>query len=190
MVLERISRNEMLMDVAKVVARRGSCSRLQVGVVFAREGRILATGYNGAPPRMAHCTHESYVWPTTHQYMAGGYPSPPLWLEIALREYFDDPEPGTEWFWDGKTISNNPRCTIAEHAERNAIAFAAREGIRLGDSDVFCTHAPCADCARALISTEVKSVTYDIPYRITTGVELLMAAKIKVIDNSPLGTVV
>lgn len=47
----------MLMDVAAIVATRSTCSRAHVGVVIAREGRILTTGYNGAPAGMDHCTH-------------------------------------------------------------------------------------------------------------------------------------
>ena len=45
------------MQVAEVFATRSTCSRAHVGVVIAREGRILTTGYNGAPAGMAHCNH-------------------------------------------------------------------------------------------------------------------------------------
>jgi dCMP deaminase len=137
--MERISREQMLMEVAEVVARRGTCSRAQVGVVFARDGRILATGYNGAPRGMAHCVH------------------------------LPDETEG---------------CKIVEHAERNAIAYAAREGIRLGDSDAYCTHAPCLDCARSLLNVGIGSLRFKVPYRLTAGVELLRAQGIEVIDLS------
>ena len=53
----RPNREQMLMEVAHVVARRGTCSRLQVGAVVSRNGRILVTGYNGAPAGMPHCKH-------------------------------------------------------------------------------------------------------------------------------------
>ena len=43
--------------VAKQVALRSTCSRLQVGAVAVRDGRILATGYNGAPAGWRHCDH-------------------------------------------------------------------------------------------------------------------------------------
>lgn len=48
---------ETLLEVARVMARRGTCSRAQVGAVFARDGRVLATGYNGAPRGIPHCSH-------------------------------------------------------------------------------------------------------------------------------------
>lgn len=47
----------MLLEVALVVAQRSTCSRLHVGAVLARAGRILSTGYNGAPSGVGHCEH-------------------------------------------------------------------------------------------------------------------------------------
>ena len=45
------------MMAAEITALRGTCSRAQVGVVFAKEGRIIMTGYNGAPSGIPHCEH-------------------------------------------------------------------------------------------------------------------------------------
>jgi dCMP deaminase len=53
----RLSRDTMLMDMAAVVARRGTCSRLSVGVVLSKDGRVVSMGYNGAPAGMPHCIH-------------------------------------------------------------------------------------------------------------------------------------
>ena len=55
----RISRDRFLMGTAKLAQQRSTCLRLQVGAVIAHEGRILATGYNGAPKGMPHCTPET-----------------------------------------------------------------------------------------------------------------------------------
>jgi len=56
-MLKRLSRDELLANIAKLVAKRGTCSRLHVGVVLAREGRIISMGYNGVPAGMTHCCH-------------------------------------------------------------------------------------------------------------------------------------
>lgn len=45
------------MQTAVLWSQRGTCSRLQVGAVLSRDGRIIATGYNGAPSGHAHCEH-------------------------------------------------------------------------------------------------------------------------------------
>lgn len=54
---DRITRYQMLMDMAGVVAQRSTCSRHQVGAIISRDSRVLSTGYNGAPAGMAHCVH-------------------------------------------------------------------------------------------------------------------------------------
>lgn len=136
---KRITRDEMLMEVAHVVAKRGTCSRLQVGAVFALEGRILVAGYNGAPRGMDHCTHEP------------------------------DSQEG---------------CTVAEHAERNAIYWAASQGVNLGGSELFVTHQPCYDCARGIVALGVRRVVFATPYRKPQGLELMLSRGIEVIDLS------
>jgi len=46
---------EYFMDIARLVARRSTCTRRSVGAVLVKDKRILATGYNGAPTGLAHC---------------------------------------------------------------------------------------------------------------------------------------
>lgn len=52
----RPTRDRMLMQIAEVVSARGTCTRLQVGAVIARDGRVISTGYVGAAPGAEHCT--------------------------------------------------------------------------------------------------------------------------------------
>lgn len=47
----------ILMEMAHLMSLRGTCSRAQVGCVVARDGRVCATGYNGAPAGLEHCLH-------------------------------------------------------------------------------------------------------------------------------------
>lgn len=49
----------VLLDVARTIARRGTCSRLRVGAVLAIDGRICSTGFNGSPHGLPHCDHPS-----------------------------------------------------------------------------------------------------------------------------------
>ena len=51
----RITRDQMLMEIANVVSKRGTCLRASVGAVIAREGRIISTGYVGAPAGLPDC---------------------------------------------------------------------------------------------------------------------------------------
>lgn len=53
--MKRISRAEMLMEMALVVKQRSTCRRKQVGAVLVLDGRVLSTGYGGAPSGVPHC---------------------------------------------------------------------------------------------------------------------------------------
>lgn len=46
----------------------------------------------------------------------------------------------------------------AEHAERNSVYNAARTGVSLVGSTLYCTLFPCSDCARAIIQSGVSTV--------------------------------
>jgi dCMP deaminase len=54
--MDRPSWEEYFMDIARLVARRSTCLRRQVGAVVVKEKNILATGYNGTPSGIAHCS--------------------------------------------------------------------------------------------------------------------------------------
>ena len=47
---------------------------------------------------------------------------------------------------------------FTEHAERNAIYNAARNGIKLLNSAAYITGFPCVDCARALVQSGINTV--------------------------------
>lgn len=51
----RPSQDEYFMEIAQVVAKRSTCIRIKVGAVIVKNGRILSTGYNGAPYGFEHC---------------------------------------------------------------------------------------------------------------------------------------
>jgi dCMP deaminase len=53
---ERPSWDEYFMSIAREVAGRSTCLRRHVGSVVVLEKRILATGYNGAPSGLPHCS--------------------------------------------------------------------------------------------------------------------------------------
>ena len=44
------------------------------------------------------------------------------------------------------------------HAEENAVAQAARNGVRLEGALAYVTHTPCSRCARSLIQAGIKTI--------------------------------
>lgn len=51
----RPSWDAYFLGIADAVSGRSTCLRRSVGAVLARDKRILATGYNGAPEGLPHC---------------------------------------------------------------------------------------------------------------------------------------
>jgi dCMP deaminase len=59
------------------------------------------------------------------------------------------------------------------HAEANAIAKLARDGESGLHADLFCTHAPCIQCAKIIYGAGVKKVYYRNSYRNNDGLDFL-----------------
>lgn len=53
--MKRPDRVTWLMSLALMISKRSTCSRRQVGALAEKDGRVLATGYNGAPSGFPHC---------------------------------------------------------------------------------------------------------------------------------------
>jgi len=56
MATERPSWDQYFMTITRQVAERSTCLRAKVGAVIVRDRNILATGYNGSPAGLPHCT--------------------------------------------------------------------------------------------------------------------------------------
>ncbi|TMA44969.1 MAG: dCMP deaminase [Deltaproteobacteria bacterium] len=53
---ERPSWHQYFLTITHQVAERSTCTRAKVGAVIVRDKNILATGYNGSPAGLPHCT--------------------------------------------------------------------------------------------------------------------------------------
>ncbi len=54
--MERPSWDQYFMTITRQVAERSTCLRAKVGAVIVRNRNIIATGYNGSPAGLPHCT--------------------------------------------------------------------------------------------------------------------------------------
>lgn len=63
------------------------------------------------------------------------------------------------------------------HAEANAIAKCTAQD---QEKVMFCSMSPCVTCAAMIINSGFKEVYYIVPYKDTTGIELLKRAGIHV----------
>jgi dCMP deaminase len=64
------------------------------------------------------------------------------------------------------------------HAEQNAIIQAARHGINIEGSRLYCTDSPCIICCKMLINAGVKQIMYGRGYPDVLSKEMLCEAGI------------
>lgn len=64
-------------------------------------------------------------------------------------------------------------CIRTVHAEANVIAMAAKQGIPLRGTIMYCTYSPCRVCAPLILNSGIKAVFFFNHYRDTRGIELL-----------------
>jgi dCMP deaminase len=69
-------------------------------------------------------------------------------------------------------------CYRTIHAEINAIAQAAKNGVSIRDAAIYVTHTPCIHCLKVLINTGIKRIFYEKEYKLHTVREMLGAADV------------
>lgn len=62
----RPSWDEYFMAMARITATRSNCDRLHTGAVLVKDKRIIATGYNGAPPGLPNCDEVGHLLEDGH----------------------------------------------------------------------------------------------------------------------------
>jgi dCMP deaminase len=73
-------------------------------------------------------------------------------------------------------------CQRATHAEANAIVQGALHGVGLAGATAYCTHQPCVNCTKLLISAGVERVVYEIAYPDPVATVLLAEARVDVVQ--------
>jgi dCMP deaminase len=65
-----------------------------------------------------------------------------------------------EWPETGCPRDARGSCSLALHAEQNAILYAVKNGADLDGSTLYVTLSPCLPCARMIFSSGIKKVIY------------------------------
>jgi dCMP deaminase len=176
--MTRPGRTEILMRQAEIVATRSTCTRAHVGVVIAHDGRVVSQGYNGAPAGMQHCDHTC---------SCGGRGPAPVCSDqcryLLAGGWHDSFCVFEKWTNKARHVSGCPAydpCTVAVHAEANAIAFAARHGVATNGAALYTTLWPCLTCAQLIINAGISRVYMLNEYRDDSGVALLRRSSVGV----------
>lgn len=82
---------------------------------------------------------------------------------------YNGPPAGThncdeEWPETGCPRDSKGSCSLALHAEQNAILYAVKNGVNLEGTTLYVTMAPCIACARVILTVGIKKVLYLYSY--------------------------
>lgn len=82
---------------------------------------------------------------------------------------YNGPPAGThncdeQWPKEGCPRDSKGSCSLALHAEQNAILYAAKNNIALDGTTLYVTLAPCISCARVVYTVGIKKVIYRDSY--------------------------
>jgi dCMP deaminase len=142
--LERPSWEEYFLRIAADVATRSTCLRRHVGALLVLDKRILATGYNGAPSGLPHCSETG-----------------------CIRHALNVPSGERHELCRGL------------HAEMNVLLQAAKYGIQIGGSTLYCTNTPCSLCAKMLINGDIHRIVVLGSYPDKLALEMLSQAGVE-----------
>jgi dCMP deaminase len=111
--------------------------------------------------KRSHCVkqHVGAVLTKDTRIISIGYNGPP-----AHTHNCDDEWPGV-----GCPRDSKGSCSLALHAEENAILYAVKNGANLEGATLYTTLSPCLPCARLIYSAGVKKVFFDRSYAAYKG---------------------
>lgn len=143
------------MKMAKIWATNSYAIRHKVGALIVKDGMIISDGFNGTP---------------------SGF-------ENECEEYISCGNTCTNLF--GQDCENCKEHKLKTkpyvlHAEANAILKVAKSTNSTEGATLYCTMAPCLECAKLIIQSGIIRLVYSEPYRDTSGIELLKRAGIQI----------
>lgn len=162
--------------VAYAFADCSTAERLKVGAVIVKNHNILSIGYNGTPTAWDNVA-ETKEWMDRG---AGGWLSP---------DEIEERWPHEEIVKDDDGWSHTDRYRLKTkpeviHAESNALMKLARDGGGASDAAMFCTHAPCMQCAKLIYQSGINILYFDQMYRDKSGIDFLIKAGVTVYPSS------
>ncbi len=76
-----------------------------------------------------------------------------------------------EWPESGCPRDSKGSCSLALHAEENAILYAVKNGAQIEGSTLYVTLSPCLSCARTILTIGIKKVVYRDSYAAFKGLD-------------------
>jgi dCMP deaminase len=139
---------EWALEILRATQARATCDRGRCSALILKANRILASGYVGSPQGLPHCDDVGHEFQET-------------WVDT------ETPESDPDGFYmpeTGRYLVKKKSCIRTIHAEQNAIAWAAREGIALKGGTMYSTLFPCQSCAKLIMQAGIEHVIAEFDY--------------------------
>ncbi len=150
------------MAAAVAVSEDSYCKKRKVGAVVTRDGRIVASGYNGTSKGDSNKCEEITLRCDNCGVISND--------DILICENCNNGEMVEKLITKDNVI----------HAEANLVCFSSRYGIPLDGCVLYVNTSPCVGCANLIIGAGIKEVVYLEEYKNIDGVALLRRNKIVV----------
>jgi dCMP deaminase len=146
--------------------------RLKVGSVLVKDDNIISYGWNGTPKGWDN-NCEDKVWDSG----AGGWLDPE---EFDIKYPYEDGHEKAE----RKVRYGLKTKHEVLHSEANCLSKVAKSTISSEGATLFCTHAPCIDCAKMIYQAGIFTVYYRDTYKNELGLEFLTKSGVNVTKYS------
>ena len=194
--------DKSMMGTAELFAKQSYCKKGQVGAVLERDGRILATGYNGTiAGQKNECEDIFYVCPNCKKSETE------LENLVETNSIQSAEHRGMQFSAYCKKChellgssvlfvisrARNQEPTIIKsfeptyktseftvHAEQNIITYCAKNGIPTDGTTMYTTMSPCKQCAKLIAQAGIIKVVYKDDYKDISGIEFLEKVNIKI----------
>jgi len=178
--------DKAMMETAKIWSQESYCKRNKVGAVLSKDGRILATGFNGTISGQKNvCENETYSCQNCGKDITD--------IVNSNQKYFvkcqechtivkdsihlaDSSEKQVKIFANKKTVTND----FVLHAEQNVITFCAKNGIPTNGTTLYVTLSPCKQCSKLIAQAGISKVVFKDYYRDRDGIDFLQEVGIEV----------
>ncbi|HDK27886.1 MAG TPA: dCMP deaminase [Candidatus Atribacteria bacterium] len=140
------------MNMTRELAKGSHCTRVKVGAMIVKDGRIVSTGINGTPEGYTNCDD--------------------IFTQDKIKEL------GEAYYEKHHEFSEKYEI----HAEQNALIYLAKNGgAGIRGATMYITHSPCIHCAKMIANSGITRVVfYNLYDRNQDGIEFLKNLGIQV----------
>ena len=168
------------------------CKRKQVGAILVKDGREIASGYNGTISGSESNECEDYYYECPHCEDASSNYNDIFIIRhdkstiddstkiLLYCKEFDVYLEDIQELDDVSEYKHSVSKDSVIHAERNIIAYCAKHGISTNGCTMYITLSPCQGCAVLMAQAGITKVIYKDTYKDTIGIKILKEAGIDI----------